>query len=178
MLIGTFLEGETILVLAGFAAHRGYLALVPVILAAFAGSLCGDQLFFFLGRRHSTFLLRWRPSWRSKLEKANGLISRFQVPIILGFRFLYGLRTVMPFALGIGNVKVARFIALNAVGALVWAIVVGSGGYLFGNMLEFLIGDIKRIELAVFGVIGIAGAGVWAVYFYRRHRRSGEKLTP
>jgi len=46
ILIGTFLEGETILVLAGLAAHQGYLILTWVILAAFAGSLCGDQLFF------------------------------------------------------------------------------------------------------------------------------------
>ena len=46
ILIGTFLEGETILALAGLAAHQGYLALTWVILAAFLGSLCGDQLFF------------------------------------------------------------------------------------------------------------------------------------
>ena len=47
VLLATFPEGETILVIAGFAAHQGYLTLMPVILAAFAGSLCGDQLFFF-----------------------------------------------------------------------------------------------------------------------------------
>jgi len=46
ILIGTFLEGETILVLAGLAAHQGYLLLSGVIFAAFLGSLCGDQLFF------------------------------------------------------------------------------------------------------------------------------------
>ena len=51
--VGTFIEGETILLLGGFAAHRGYLALPWVIVAAFFGSLCGDQLFFFLGRKHS-----------------------------------------------------------------------------------------------------------------------------
>ena len=53
ILIGTFLEGETILVLAGLAAHQGCLVLTWVILAAFMGSLCGDQLFFYLGRKHS-----------------------------------------------------------------------------------------------------------------------------
>lgn len=40
--LGAFLEGETILVLAGVAAHRGYLDLRLVILVAFAGSLLGD----------------------------------------------------------------------------------------------------------------------------------------
>ena len=49
ILIGTFLEGETILVLAGLAAHQGSLVLTWVIIAAFAGSLCGDQLFFIWG---------------------------------------------------------------------------------------------------------------------------------
>ena len=49
ILIGTFLEGETILVLAGVAAHQGYLVLTWVIIAAFVGSLCGDQLFFLFG---------------------------------------------------------------------------------------------------------------------------------
>lgn len=49
ILIGTFLEGETILVLGGLAAHMGYMDLTGVILTAFAGSLCGDQLFFLPG---------------------------------------------------------------------------------------------------------------------------------
>jgi membrane protein DedA with SNARE-associated domain len=47
ILVGTFLEGETILVIAGMAAHRGYLDLPVVIGAAFIGTLFGDQLFFF-----------------------------------------------------------------------------------------------------------------------------------
>ena len=64
VMLGTFLEGETILVLGGLAAHQGYMALSGVILSAFAGSLCGDQLFFFLGRRHSDLLMRRRPAWQ------------------------------------------------------------------------------------------------------------------
>ena len=48
VLIGTFLEGETILVIGGLAARLGYLKLQWVIVAAFAGSLAGDQI----GRAH------------------------------------------------------------------------------------------------------------------------------
>ena len=51
--LGTFVEGETFLILGRFAAHRGYLHLDWVILIAFFGSLAGDNFFFFLGRRHS-----------------------------------------------------------------------------------------------------------------------------
>lgn len=75
IVIGTFLEGETILVLGGFTAHQGYLALPRVILAAFAGSLCGDQLFFYLGRKPSPAALSGRPSWKSKAEKVHKMIN-------------------------------------------------------------------------------------------------------
>jgi membrane protein DedA with SNARE-associated domain len=170
ILIGTFLEGETILVLAGLAAHQGYLALTGVILAAFLGSLCGDQLFFYLGRKHSQAILNRRPAWQEKVEKIHKMLDRFQTPMILSFRFLYGLRTVAPFVIGMSRVSFKRFILLNAVGAFVWAAVIGSGGYLFGHALELVIGKIKHYEVQVFGLIALLGLLVWAVYLYRRRK--------
>jgi membrane protein DedA with SNARE-associated domain len=50
VLIGSLLEGETILVLAGFAAHQGHLSLPLVLAIAFVGGTFGDQIFFWLGR--------------------------------------------------------------------------------------------------------------------------------
>jgi membrane protein DedA with SNARE-associated domain len=51
ILVATVLEGETVVLLGGFAAHRGYLDLAGVMAAAFAGSVAGDQLYFEIGRR-------------------------------------------------------------------------------------------------------------------------------
>jgi membrane protein DedA with SNARE-associated domain len=168
ILIGTFLEGETVLVLAGLAAHQGYLVLTWVILAAFLGSLCGDQLFFYLGRKHSQAVLSRRPGWKQKAEKVHQMINRFQTPVILSFRFLYGLRTVAPFVIGMSPVSFKRFILLNAAGALVWAVAVGSGGYLFGRALEILIGKVKHYEIQLFAVIALLGLLIWALHFYYR----------
>jgi len=170
ILIGTFLEGETILVLAGLAAHQGYLVLTWVILAAFLGSLCGDQLFFYLGRKHSQAVLSRRPAWKAKAEKVHRLMNRFQTPMILSFRFLYGLRTVAPFVIGMSPVSFKKFILLNAAGALVWAVAVGSGGYLFGHALEIFIGKIKHYEVHVFAMIALVGLLFWTVHFYRRRK--------
>ena len=172
VLLGTFLEGETILVLGGFAAHRGYLALPGVILAAFIGSLCGDQLFFFLGRRHSQAVLARRPAWKARADQANRLLERFRTPFILIFRFLYGLRTVSPFVIGMSSVPARQFIPLNAIGALVWAVVVGTGGYLFGSALEVVIGEVKRYEVEALLAIAIIGILVWTVHLYRRRKRT------
>ncbi len=174
VLIGTFFEGETILVWGGVAAHRGYMALPWVILAGFIGSLCGDQLFFFLGRWHSQNILGKHPSWKIRVDKAQRVLERFRIPLILGFRFLYGMRTVTPFMIGMSTVPILKFVFLNAVGALVWAIVVGTGGYLFGSALEILIDNIKHYELEVLVAIAATGGLIWAIYLYhrRRHRSS------
>jgi len=145
--VGTFFEGETILVLAGLAAHQGYLALAWVIVAAFLGSLCGDQLFFFLGRRHSAAVLSRRAGWKRKAEKVNRMMQRFETPVILSFRFFYGLRTLTPFVIGMSTVSFRKFLLLNAAGALIWAAAVGAGGYLFGHALEMIIGKIKHYEV-------------------------------
>ena len=60
VLVGALLEGETILLIAGFAAHRGYLDLGAVIAVAAVGGFLGDQVFFWLGRlRGSSVLARW-----------------------------------------------------------------------------------------------------------------------
>jgi membrane protein DedA with SNARE-associated domain len=177
ILIGTFLEGETILVLAGLAAHQGYLVLTWVIFAAFLGSLGGDQLFFYLGRRHSQAVLSRRPGWKLKTEKVHQMMSRFQTPMILSFRFLYGLRTVAPFVIGMSPVSAKKFILLNAAGALAWATVVGSGGYLFGHALEVVIGEVKSYEVYLMGSVAIVGALIWVFHFYRRRKRLAKFIS-
>ena len=169
--IGTFLEGETILVLGGFAAHQGYLALPGVIAAAFIGSLLGDQLFFYLGRTHSRKVLDKRPSWKLRAEKVHKLLDRFNTPLILSFRFLYGLRTVAPFVIGMSPVSVGRFVVLNSIGALVWALAVGSGGYFFGQLLESALGKLKHYELRVIGVVAVIGVLVWIAHFALRKKK-------
>lgn len=175
--IGTFLEGETILVLAGLAVHRGYLVLTWVILAAFLGSLCCDQLFFYLGRKHSQAVLSRRPAWKQKAQKVNRLMGRFETLIILSFRFLYGLRTVSPFVIGMSTVSVKKFVMLNAAGALIWAAAVAYGGYLFGHALEVFIGRAKSYEMYVMGGVAIVGLSIWIFHLYRRRRQRTKSFS-
>ena len=170
VLVGTFLEGETILVLGGVLARMGYLHLNGVILCAFIGSLCGDQLFFYLGRSRSQKIIAKRPSWKVRVDKVENLLAHFRTPLILLFRFLYGLRTVTPFVIGMSPVSTPRFILLNAIGALLWATTVGSGGYYFGSALEAVIKNIKHYEIEVLLAIAGAGALIWILYFYRRKK--------
>ena len=172
ILIGTFLEGETILILGGFAAHRGYLDLSLVIISAFIGTVFGDQLFYFLGRKHSQTVLNHWPQWQSKIDKSRQMIDQHRILIILSFRFLYGLRTVIPFTLGIANVPARRFVPLNIIGALVWSVAIGLAGYFFGHALEIALGHIKQIELWVMIGIVLSGGIIWLTYLRRAKKKA------
>lgn len=92
LLAGSAIEGETFVVLAGFTAHRGYLSLPLVILIAGILNFGWDQFYFWLGRRHGRWARARFPSLEAKIARVLALLERQHVPLIVGVRFLYGLR--------------------------------------------------------------------------------------
>jgi membrane protein DedA with SNARE-associated domain len=161
--IGTFLEGETILILGGISAHRGYLELPWVIVCAFLGSFLGDQVYFYIGRTKGEQFLSKRPHWKAKSEKVLTLLNAHQTAVILGARFMYGLRTVTPFFIGLAKISPIRFLLLDAMGALVWAIVVAYLGYAFGYAFEAMVPAVEHYEIAFFSLIAGLGVAIWVV---------------
>ena len=177
VLIGTFLEGETIMVLGGLAAHLGYLSLDGVLISGFCGTLLGDQLYFLLGRRHGKSLLARRPALQARTERVFRILERHQNLLITGFRFLYGLRSVTPFAIGMSNISYMRFTVLNLIGAAIWATSVGLAGYYFGRAVETIVGDIKHYELELMVAVIVVATLVWLAHFHRRRRAArGQRL--
>ena len=172
ILIGTFLEGETIVILAGVAANMGLLEIQWVIAAAVAGSFSGDQFYYYLGRHWGPKIIARRLSWQEGAQKVYRLLHRHQYFLILTFRFYYGLRNVTPFAVGSAGVPRARFFVLNLIGAVVWAITFGYAGYLFGEAFRLFIDDYHRYALYVLGALVLAGVAVWLTTLLRHRRRA------
>ena len=163
MLLGTFLEGETILLLGGVAAQMGALDVSLVMLAAFVGSTSGDQLYYFIGRWKGQALLDRFPRWRRPASRVGEHIKRHQNLIILAFRFFYGLRNVSPFVLGIYRISIPKFVTLNIIGAALWAFSFTMLGFLLGEAHERILG--KDYGLILFGILLLGALLYW---FYRR----------
>jgi len=166
--LGTFFEGETILLLGGLAAHRGYLTLPAVVGAGFAGTFFGDQLYFYIGRRHGKAFLEKRRGWEDRVARAQRILERYHVAFILGFRFLYGFRTVSPFVIGMSDVRARRYFLLNSLGGFVWTLAVTLLGYSVGEGAQALLGHAKEIELWLFVGLASMSAIVWAIVLLRR----------
>ena len=168
--LGTFLEGETILVVAGFLASRGYLSISLVILAAFAGTVFGDQLYFQIGRQGGTRIIRRFPFLAGKVARVTSILENHSIKVILLFRFFYGLRAVSPFAIGMSRIPAVRFFILNLISATIWSVAVAFAGFFFGKGVAIIFSDIKHHELELVLVIAGAGLAVFAWFYLRKKR--------
>lgn len=169
--IWTFFEGETFVIFAGFAAHQGVLDWLAVFLCAWFGSFSGDQFYFWIGLRYGQTLLLRFPGWRPGVELALEALRRYDTWFILSFRFIYGVRNFASFSMGMSGVPRIRFMALNFIAAFVWAFSFAGFGYVFGQALEAVLGDVAlAFGLAMLGLFAIS-LGAFVLAHKRRMRR-------
>jgi len=169
--LGCLMEGETILILGGMAAHQQILHLWPVIAWASAGGMLGDQLLFWSGRYFGSRLLTRLKRQQAAIERVSGLIARYPSTAVFSVRFLYGMRLVGPMVIGASGLSPLRFALLNMLGAIVWATVFVTAGYWAGEALQRLFGDLRpyRLPIALGVVLLIAGIALI------RHQRAKAK---
>lgn len=172
ILAWTFIEGETIVIVAGFAAHLGLLELQWVIASAIAGSFSGDQLYYYIGRHWGPKIIAKRLSWQVSADKVYRHLHRHKNFLILTFRFYYGLRNVTPFVIGSAHVSRMRFFILNLIGAIIWAISFASVGYFSGEAIELFIDDFKQYEMYALGALVLLALVIWLVTLIRQRQRA------
>ncbi|KAB0663691.1 DedA family protein [Oryzomonas japonica] len=173
LFVGTFLEGEAILIMAGFLAFQGYLNVAGVILTSWAGSFLGDQCYFYLGRfRGKSLLRRFHPVAR-KFREALRLIEKYGSFVAFISRYTYGFRIVLPIILGITSLTPRTFLWINLLSALSWAVVFSLAGYLFGKSAALVLDDVGKYEqylmLALVGFIIIT----WCFHAYHAFKLKG-----
>lgn len=180
VLIGTFFEGETLLLIAGFMTFQAHgdaspaLEMPLVITVATIGATAGDQFYFYLGRYRRDWVFNRFPKLRQKADKVYRWVERHPDLIIIASRFVYGFRIATPIVLGTSRVAAWRYSVFNLIGAIIWAVLVTSAGYFLGGMMERLLGDIHKIQKSLAVGILVIGIGLW-VWHQLRARRKEQK---
>lgn len=170
LLAGALLEGETVVIIAGIMAHSGYLQLPWVMGVAFCGAFFADQFFFQVGKRRGKRFLDKRPQWESRIDKVRRFLVGYQTVAVLSYRFIYGMRTITPIVIGASGFSTRRFVFLNFCSTILWAVLVSSAGYFFGNVVEAVLHDFQKYELAVMLAVAVVGGLIW-FYRYRLKNR-------
>lgn len=133
---GSLVEGESVILVACFMAHLGYLSLVKIMIIAFCGTLFADQALYYVGRYYGPALIQRFHSLHAPANRAFALLKSWDIWFILSFRFIWGIRTISPVVIGSSGIPPQRYTPLNFAAALVWTLISCLGGYMLSGMIE------------------------------------------
>jgi len=139
--LGCVAEGESAAILGGFFAHQHVFVPWTAFLAAAFGAFVGDTFFFVLGRSFADHPRVLKLKARPGFNHAYRLVSSHPNIFVLSNRYIYGLRLVGGVAAGFASISVPRFVILNAMSSVIWAVLFSTVGYVFGLGAEHFVGQ-------------------------------------
>jgi membrane-associated protein len=179
LFIGFLLPGDSLLFLAGFFSAKGNMWAWYVLLPAlFVAAFAGDQLGYYFGSKIGPPLFD-RPDarvFKQKYVRAahEYLEERGAIAIPLA-RFVPVVRTFMPIVVGVSDIRYRRYAALDALGALIWAIGVTSIGLILGATLDKAI-DIDKYIYPVVAVVVVLSLIPVALEYRASRRREAARM--
>lgn len=168
ILIAFFLPGDSILFAAGLiAGSRSDVNIAFLVFVIFLAAFIGDQVGYVLGRKYGRSYLERRKSVRIKamVERAEAFYEKYGWSAVILARFYPWIRTFMPPIAGIAKMNYYKFLAANALGALIWGVGITLLGYYAVSIPALK--DSSRAIAAFFVILTI----VITVRNYRRARR-------
>lgn len=179
LVIGSMAEGETITLLGGVAAHQGLLRFWLVVASVALGGMIGDQLLYLVGRRYGTKILRRFARHRDKIHQAQSLIRRHPYLFVIGSRFMYGFRIIGPLLIGTSRLRPKIFLPLNILGAMVWALLFTTLGYVGGEVigpwLHQFDQHVKHWIWVIIAIVLVVLLRWWFRHHRKKHPRSASK---
>lgn len=138
--IGLFLYtlggGMVAIIAAGIFSSLGKMDLSASIAVAFLANAIGDSLLFYISRYHKMEMMPYLRKQRRKLALSHLLMKRYGDKIIFFQKFVYGIKTLIPIAIGFTKYPAMKFNILNVISAAIWAFLLGYGSFLAGETLS------------------------------------------
>ncbi len=171
LFVGFFMPGETAAILGGVAAHTGHVPLAAVIVTVVVAAILGDSVGYEVGRHFGPRILQLRAldKRRARLDDAQDFLARRGGMAVLLGRWVAFFRAVMPALAGASRMPYRTFLTFNAIGGLIWGLVVVTSGYLAGSSYARVEKAIGRDGALIAVAVVLVAVALWKV---REHRSS------
>ena len=170
LFVWSILEGETGLVMAGVLSHTGDMDLGTSIVVAGLGGFTGDMIYFFIGRYNKKYIHKLLKTQRRKFALATVLLNKYGWLVIFIQRYLYGLRTIIPIAIGTTRYSTKMFATINLIAAMIWAAITISLAYIFGEQILQVLHLAKTYWYITLPLGAITAGAIW-YYFHKATQR-------
>ena len=127
--------GYVAIIAAGILSHLGEMNIIVSIIIATLANFTGDTLLFYMGRYNKQEMHSYLQKHRRKLALAHIKIKQYGDAIIIIQKYIYGIKTLVPLAIGLTRYDFKRFSSINAFASIVWGVSVGLSAYYAGSFL-------------------------------------------
>jgi membrane protein DedA with SNARE-associated domain len=173
---GVPVPGEIMLIAAAVFAGSGQLNIALVILVAVVGAVIGDNIGFAVGHFGGRPVIerfgRYVFLTPKRLDHAEGYMNKHGGKIVAVARFIEGLRQLNGFLAGMVGMHWAKFLAYNALGAVLWVCTWSAFGYFAGKNIDEIYSAVEHYKWYVIAALAIVVAVIVAVRV-RRGRAAG-----
>ncbi len=180
LLVGAVFPGDSLIFAFGILASVGKMSFLGVIIVTTVSSFLGYELSYYLGKKYGSKIFGKRDSGLisiKSMEQAEKYFTRFGVLTLLFARFVPMVRTVAGPLAGIGKMKRSTFTIYNAIGAIIWPVIVASLGYFFGQHIPNPDKYIMPIIVIVVGLSILVPVLVrWYHNIKNKKKRKNEEL--
>ena len=165
--IGLPFPSPVFLMTAGAISANGKMQSCAIVFVGVAASLAADGIWFSLGRRWGSqvlrLLCRFSRDPKTCAQNADEKFRRYGPPVLCVAKFIPGLNFVMPPLVGAEGVSISSFIAFDTLGCFAWSAFYVGLGYIFSNEVDIAILWVKRFG-TVFGIAILLSICVYAAY--------------
>jgi membrane protein DedA with SNARE-associated domain len=180
--LGIPFPGETMLIAASlYAGSTHRLSIGPVIAAAAAGAILGDNLGYAIGRVGGYPLLRRYGRYvrieEGKLKLGQYLFLKYGGKVVFFGRFVAVLRTFAALLAGVNRMPWRRFLAYNAAGGILWAALYGVGAFVLGQTIQRFAGPVG-IALGIGAAVVVLAFLIVLARNERRLEAEAERALP
>jgi membrane protein DedA with SNARE-associated domain len=144
----SFGGGFLALVVAGILSFSGELNIFITILVAGVANFIGDQFLFTIARKNKAQAKQMMQKHRRKIAMAHLMMRKYGSWVIFLQKYIYGIKTLIPLAMGLTKYDYKKFIFFNIFATAIWAIVIGSAAYMLGDLVYTYIEEFKAYGLA------------------------------
>ncbi|NPA29282.1 MAG: DedA family protein [Epsilonproteobacteria bacterium] len=151
---------------AGVLASMGKMDLTLSIGVAFAANFLGDQALLLFTRANRHEMMNYLKKHRRKLAYSHLLMKKYGTWVIFLQKYIYGVKTLVPIAIGLTRYDAWRFGVLNLLAAALWAVLIGGLAYVGGkSVLELL--EKAKTHPWILPLVGAVIVGAFALFFLR-----------
>ncbi len=162
----SFGGGFVALVVAGILSYSGELNIFITLIVAGTANFIGDQFLFTIARNNKSQAKTMMQKHRRKIAMAHLLMRKYGSWVVFIQKYIYGIKTLIPLAMGITKYDYKKFIFFNILATIAWTLIIGFSSYMLGDLVYTYIDEFKTYGLAVVAIIVLS-----VVYLFKKYSK-------